>query len=484
MKMYMALVKRTLYLHPPKPEPRLDLSRHNPKERPRLRMLSRMLNRVNLDMRHVFHDPRGGHSNKKILGRGSAHLFREMVLRQGKRVVQAKELTEKELDELKAYQKSNKTKVKLSNPAEKTVDLILPSVTPLGFSSDSDFDSENSDYSDSDEDQNDPDAPPRAESLNLSVRRRKLIRRGRRVPPKEWHTEQSDVPRMKAPPGMVALPARDPSRGNKSFYNYNGRWRDGRPHGHGKIILATSNRPDNGEYEGDWENGQPHGVGVRRFRNGCVYEGQYKEGLMHGMGVMKGRDGFVMYEGQWKDGKRHGQGRQATRAGVVYEGGWMKGMKEGHGVIKNKRGTTYTGVFEEDEIWGPGTLQLEGPEQIANHHTQRFLKYDWYGMRLPETIRYLRKEVIGKREAKLAEQRELTRHLDERALALFVQEARDLIEEERARELEDLAAAKRKELNDRREELQKKRQEMLDSLKAEVGGGGSEDSDEYNSDED
>lgn len=162
----------------------------------------------------------------------------------------------------------------------------------------------------------------------------------------------------------------------------------------------------------------------------------------------------------------------------------MKGMKEGHGVIKNKRGTTYTGVFEEDEIWGPGTLQLEGPEQIANHHTQRFLKYDWYGMRLPETIRYLRKEVIGKREAKLAEQRELTRHLDERALALFVQEARDLIEEERARELEDLAAAKRKELNDRREELQKKRQEMLDSLKAEVGGGGSEDSDEYNSDED
>ena len=193
----------------------------------------------------------------------------------------------------------------------------------------------------------------------------------------------------------------------------------------------------------------------------------------------------VMYEGEWKEGKRHGKGRQATRGGMEYVGSWKNGMKEGHGVAKNKRGSLYTGIFEEDEIWGPGTLQLEGDEQIPHHYKQTFMKNDWYGMGLPETIRYLHKEVIGERERKLAEQKELTRHLDEQALALFVQEARDLIKEERARELEDLAAAKRKELNDRREALQKKRQEMLDSLKAEVGGGGNgSDSEEDDSEDD
>ena len=93
-----------------------------------------MLNRVNLDMRHVFHDPRGGHSNKKILGRGSAHLYKEMVLRQGNKVVQQKEMTSEELAELKAYKKKHKAKVKLSSPAELTVDEILPSVTPLATS--------------------------------------------------------------------------------------------------------------------------------------------------------------------------------------------------------------------------------------------------------------------------------------------------------------------------------------------------------------
>ena len=55
---------------------------------------------------------------------------------------------------------------------------------------------------------------------------------------------------------------------------------------------------------------------------------------------------------------------------------------------------------------------------------------------------------------------------------------RDLIKEEKQREFEELADAKRKELNDRREALQAKREEMLNSLKAEVGGNLGDDSDE------
>ena len=60
----------------------------------------------------------------------------------------------------------------------------------------------------------------------------------------------------------------------------------------------------------------------------------------------------------------------------------------------------------------------------------------------------------------------------------FQYEARDLIKEEKQRELEELADAKRKELNDRREALQAKREEMMNSLKAEVGGNLGDDSDE------
>ena len=114
MKLYKKLVERTLFLYPPKPEPKVNLTHIPPKDRPTMRRLARMLHRVHLDQRHVFHDPRSGHSAKQILGPGSAHLFKQMVLRQGRKAVQAKELTPDELLALKQYKKEHKTKVKLN----------------------------------------------------------------------------------------------------------------------------------------------------------------------------------------------------------------------------------------------------------------------------------------------------------------------------------------------------------------------------------
>ena len=480
MKMYMALVQRTLFLYPPKPEPKVDLHRIPTDDRPKMRRLARMLHRVHLDQRHVFHDPRSGHSAKQILGPGSSHLFKQLVLRQGRKAVQAKELTAEEMLALKQYKKEHKTKVKLSSPAEMTADEILPSLTPFGFSDDSDFDPDDSTDSDSDDEEaeNSGMKPKKcqAESLLLRVSRRKVIRQSRRAPPTDWHynqetaVDQDDEPRMKSYPGGAALPAADPSRGMKKFYNYNGRWKNGKPHGHGTFIFATSVGSGNGEYVGDCENGQPHGFGVRYFRNGCLYEGGFMFGQMEGVGILKGSDRRVFYEGEFYEGCRHGKGRLTTKSGIVYEGMWVDGKRHGHGRETNRRGTMYVGQFKDDRIIGPGVLDLKKTDCIDGHHTQHFMRGNWYGYRFPETIREINDEIMESRRKKLESNRQLTKHLDQLALQRFVDEARDLIKEEKQLELEELAAAKRKELNDNRDALKAKREAMLNSLKAEVGG--------------
>jgi hypothetical protein len=382
MKLYKKLVERTLFLHPPKPEPKVNLS-HIPKEsRASMRYLARMLHRVNLDQRHVFHDPRSGHSTKQILGPGSAHIFKQMVLRQGKKAVQSKELTAEELAALKQYKKEHKTNIKLSNPAEMTVDEVLPSVTPLGYSSDSDFDPDDS----SDEEME--------AKFDLGVKRRKLIRRNRKPPPKNWHTaEQEDKPKMQSYPGTAALPSMDPSKGMKKFYNYDGRWENGKPHGFGTYIFATSTSDKNGRYEGDFQNGRVHGNGVRYFRNGCTYSGTFKHDQMHGVGTLKNKEGRVFYEGEFKDGLRHGFGRFSTKSGGVYEGSWINGEREGHGTETNSRGTKYVGMFKDGRIVGPGAIDLQKTDKIPNYHTQHFMRSNWYDERFPETISELKYEM-------------------------------------------------------------------------------------------
>jgi hypothetical protein len=414
------------------------------------------------------------------LGPGSAHLFKQLVLRQGRKAVQAKELTADEMAALKQYKKEHKTKVKLSRPSEVTADEILPSVVPFGFSDDSDFDPDDSTDSEEDSD----DDQPKAESLYLRVKRRKLIRQTRRPPPKKWNTEQADEPRMNNYPGAVALPAVDPSRGMKKYYNYNGRWKNGKPHGYGKFVFVTSNKPTNGEFEGDCEDGVPHGAGVRRFRNGCTYEGQFRNGYMEGVGILKDKSGRVFYEGEFKESVRHGNGRFSTKGGIVYEGMWVNGKRDGHGRETNRRGSKYVGIFASDRIVGPGVIDLKKTDAVEGHHTQHHMRGEWYGYRFPETIGELRDEILEEKEKKIEENRALTRHLDEMALRRFVDEARDLIKEEKQRELEELANAKRKELNDRRDALKEKREEMLNSLKAEVGntlGDSSDDDDDEGS---
>ena len=81
---------------------------------------------------------------------------------------------------------------------------------------------------------------------------------------------------------------------------YDGQWKEGEPHGKGKIWW------DNGEYyEGDFKNGSPHGKGKMTNEDGEVYEGGFAYGNFHGKGKLINADGTID-EGKWKDGEFQG----------------------------------------------------------------------------------------------------------------------------------------------------------------------------------
>ena len=58
-------------------------------------------------------------------------------------------------------------------------------------------------------------------------------------------------------------------------------------------------------YEGGWKNGKPHGHGVSTSTNGNKYDGEWKDGKPHGRGVSTRANDGRKYDGEWKDGKQH-----------------------------------------------------------------------------------------------------------------------------------------------------------------------------------
>jgi hypothetical protein len=65
-------------------------------------------------------------------------------------------------------------------------------------------------------------------------------------------------------------------------------------------------------YTGEWANDQKEGRGVETVylleAKRAVYDGGFRDGVYHGHGRYEYASGDV-YEGPWKDGKQHGRGR-------------------------------------------------------------------------------------------------------------------------------------------------------------------------------
>ncbi|CAH2066088.1 unnamed protein product, partial [Iphiclides podalirius] len=173
---------------------------------------------------------------------------------------------------------------------------------------------------------------------------------------------------------------------NKSaFYKeakYNGRWLDGKMHGHGKVewpdgklyvgqfqmnALCGHGKmeiPNVGTYEGHWKDNQQNGYGVMKYTSGDLFEGYFREGHPHGHGVKKQGDfkssNATIYTGEWAFGVRQGYGvMDDIGKGEKYLGNWSDNKKHGCGLIVTLDGIYYEGLFTQDVLTGHGVMVFE-----------------------------------------------------------------------------------------------------------------------------
>ncbi|XP_078281325.1 MORN repeat-containing protein 1-like isoform X2 [Rhinoraja longicauda] len=138
-----------------------------------------------------------------------------------------------------------------------------------------------------------------------------------------------------------------------SFFKYEGEWKDGKKHGHGKFLMK-----DGSYYEGELVNGEIEGNGVRYWASsGNEYCGQFSQGEVHGCGVMKYFDG-TMYEGDFNYGAREGHGALTDKEGQMYRGSFHNHMKHGEGEIFYKNGDHYQGDWVVDRQQGHGVMKF------------------------------------------------------------------------------------------------------------------------------
>ena len=162
---------------------------------------------------------------------------------------------------------------------------------------------------------------------------------------------------------------------HKDGSNYEGQWRNDKPHGWG-----VQRSVDGSMYHGEFQNGKWKGQGTLILKDesilvskwsgcrktvgrvkfyhgdGSYYEGEMRNMCFHGEGVMLHDDG-TRYEGQWKNGRENGTGTLlATNGSLVYKGEWKESMMHGQGKYRYPDGTVYVGSFRDDACWGRGKL--------------------------------------------------------------------------------------------------------------------------------
>ncbi|XP_069597680.1 MORN repeat-containing protein 1 [Ranitomeya imitator] len=161
---------------------------------------------------------------------------------------------------------------------------------------------------------------------------------------------------------------------DNSFFRYEGEWKGGKKHGHGKLLFR-----DGSYYEGEFVRGEIVGSGLRYWAaQGNIYSGEFQDGELHGHGVMKYKDGgryegeFVLgrreghgllvdkegqtYSGAFHNNRKHGDGQITFQNGDHYEGNWILNQRQGHGILHCADGTIYEGQWRNDVFSGQGTI--------------------------------------------------------------------------------------------------------------------------------
>lgn len=129
---------------------------------------------------------------------------------------------------------------------------------------------------------------------------------------------------------------------------YEGDWRHGRWHGHGKASFANGDA-----YEGSYRFDQRHGRGIYKWNDGRIYDGNFNEDKRDGKGIFKWPDGAI-YEGDFVQGQRDGHGRYTFADGGYYVGNWVNGRYEGFGECHWEDGRQYVGEWKAGMAHGNG----------------------------------------------------------------------------------------------------------------------------------
>ncbi|XP_073459094.1 MORN repeat-containing protein 1 isoform X1 [Aquarana catesbeiana] len=159
-----------------------------------------------------------------------------------------------------------------------------------------------------------------------------------------------------------------------SFFRYEGEWKDGKKHGHGKLLFRDGSYYEgefvhgeitgNGlrywatsgnKYSGEFQEGELHGHGVMQYKDGGHYEGEFVFGIREGHGLLMDKDGQT-FSGAFHNNKKYGEGQMSYQNGDHYEGNWVLDQRQGHGVLHCLDGTIYEGQWRNDVFSGQGTM--------------------------------------------------------------------------------------------------------------------------------
>ncbi|XP_030661235.1 MORN repeat-containing protein 1 isoform X4 [Nomascus leucogenys] len=160
-------------------------------------------------------------------------------------------------------------------------------------------------------------------------------------PPPEHFCSLKDLHLFQASRPLTGPVFSAPSYGvyvySNSFFRYEGEWKGGRKHGHGKLLFK-----DGSYYEGAFVDGEIMGEGRRHWAwSGDTFSGQFVLGEPQGYGVMEYKAGGC-YEGEVSHGMREGHGFLVDQDGQVYQGSFHDNKRHGHGQMLFKDSGTAT----------------------------------------------------------------------------------------------------------------------------------------------
>lgn len=181
-----------------------------------------------------------------------------------------------------------------------------------------------------------------------------------------WNLDKADY--QPAPMGFSKNPTQPvASWGNEVFFSYDGQWKDGKMHGHGKYLYDDKVYYG---YVGEYKNNKMNGEGKATYSSGATYEGLWENSKYSGKGRSTapacGVFNGAIFEGEFYSGKRHGHGKLELDCGLTYEGDWVNGEPHGRGIMKSKStGYAYDGDWENGCIRGSGAIILPDGKRVV-----------------------------------------------------------------------------------------------------------------------